>query len=115
VRIDVRRLIYGFFMAIVLLGLYVRGSVYMNTLRSGQWTTAPALLELAYLLTIVALAVLIGRELLSSVPSKARLNGEVTSGTEDVAKESWVCRYCGEPSPRDCPACVHCGRAQMAG
>lgn len=110
-----RRLIYGFFMAIVLLGLYVRGSVYMNTLRSGQWTTAPALLELAYLLTIVALAALIGRKLLSRVPSKARLSGEVTSGTEDVAPESWVCRHCGEPSPRDCPSCVHCGRAQLAG
>jgi hypothetical protein len=26
--------------------------------------------------------------------------------------DSWVCPHCGEPTPDDCPACVHCGRSQ---
>lgn len=78
-----RRLILCFCMAIALLGLYVKGSIYLNTLRLGSWTTVPALIELAYLLTIVALALIIGRKRLSGAPNRGRRNGEEESGSAE--------------------------------
>ena len=110
-----RRLILGFCMVVALLGLYVKGGNYLNTLQLGQWTTVPALLDLAYLLTIVALVIIVGRELLIGLSSKAQRNCEEEFGSAEGTVESWVCRHCGEPSPGDCPACVRCGRSQSAG
>ncbi len=110
-----RRLIYGFCMTVALLGLYVKGSNYLSTLRFGQWTTVPALLDLAYLLTILALVIIIGRELLLGLSGKAQHNCEEELGSAEGTMVSWVCRHCGEPSPSDSPACVHGGRSQSAG
>ena len=109
-----RRLIYGLGMAVALLGLYVKGTIYLNTLRFGRWTTVPALLDLAYLLTIVALVIIVGRELIFGLSGDAQRDREEEFGSAEVTIESWVCRHCGEPSPSDCPACIHCGRPQSA-
>ena len=35
---------------------------------------------------------------------------ELEAAAETI--DSWVCMHCGEPTPSDCPACVHCGRLQ---
>jgi len=49
---------------------------------------------------------------------KQELSGEAQRNREselEAAAEiigSWVCTHCGEPTPDDCPACVHCGRSQ---
>ena len=71
-----RQLTYGFCMAVALLGLYVKGSDYLSTLRFGRWTTVPPLLDLAYLLTILALVIIIGRKLFHSLLGRATHNRE---------------------------------------
>lgn len=110
-----RRLIYGFCMAVALVGLYVKGSMYLNTLRVGRWTSVPAVLDLAYLLTILALVIIVGRKLVLDLSGKAQRNSEEEFKSAKVTTGSRVCRHCGEPSPGDCPACLHCGRPQSAG
>ena len=43
---------------------------------------------------------------------EARLDREAELEAAAEAIGSWVCMHCGEPTPNDCPACVHCGRSQ---
>jgi hypothetical protein len=43
---------------------------------------------------------------------EAERNREAELEAAAEAIDSWVCMHCGEPTPSDCPACVHCGRLQ---
>jgi hypothetical protein len=45
--------------------------------------------------------------------SQCNREAELAAAAESIG--SWVCAHCGEPTPSDCPACVHCGRSQFGG
>jgi hypothetical protein len=62
------RLLYGICLTIALLGLYIKGGTYLNTLRLGHGTTVLAFLDLAYILAIAALAIICVRGLLGRKP-----------------------------------------------
>lgn len=59
-----RRLFYFMLLIVVAAGLWIRGGIYFRQVHSGLAGTAAGLLELAYLITMVAFASVILRNLL---------------------------------------------------
>jgi hypothetical protein len=76
-----RRLFYFLLLVVVAAGLWIRGSFYLHHVRGGLAGTAGGLLELGYLLTMIALASVIVRSLLRS--DGVRREMPVTAGSSE--------------------------------
>ena len=73
------RLLYGFCFSVVMVGLYVKGDQSLHTIRAGRGATVDGLLDLAFILLLVALLVIAGRALITGRVGSTR------TGAEDIS------------------------------
>jgi hypothetical protein len=83
-----KRLLYGICLAFTLLGIYIKGSIYVSALRLGRGTAVPAIFDLLYIVGFFVAALVCGRELVGRPLRASRVTTTGPIGNQEPSLRS---------------------------